>query len=390
MTLNTASLAMNVSSSVMDAVDITTTGDLDLDQVTITNSAFESGGQLFISSGTTTADNSTFDLGTAHTAGSSFIGLNMNGGGSLYLSNGSQMDVIDSVVNNELHIDASDVVITGGFDNVGAEVLTVTNNGSIRVGGDYDNSGSGNTTASGGGGLFVDGNFDNTGGGNADATGGGIVVGGSYDGTAPTGGGNCGTGGGGCCGAVCAGLPITLLSYSMEAQGSQTQIDWVTASEENNAFFTIFRSTDNQTYTEIAQITGNGNSQVELAYSFTDPTPAPGINYYRITQTDYDGTTAEVATGSVYVKAGNGGRWFVYPSRLATGQDATLLVPQLTEDMAVSLSLVSTTGQQFQVPFTSQGTEITLEFSSLTLLPGLYVLRGMAGGHSIATRLWVD
>ncbi|MEL6536334.1 MAG: hypothetical protein AAFQ98_13040, partial [Bacteroidota bacterium] len=206
-TLTSATFSMNVSSTTMDGVDFDIAGNGNFDAVTITDSEFDFGGTLSISSGTTTADNSIIRAGTGYTAGNSDIGLTMNGGGILRLNNRTQMNVVDSVVNNELHIDNSDVTISGGFDNQGAEVLTVTNNGTIRVGGNYDNSGSGNTTASGGGVLFVDGNFDNTGGGNANATGGGIVVGGSFDGTTPTGGGNCNAGGGGCCGSVCGALP---------------------------------------------------------------------------------------------------------------------------------------------------------------------------------------
>ena len=84
-------------------------------------------------------------------------------------------------------------------------------------------------------------------------------------------------------------LPISLTYFTAQAQGSKVIINWETAEEINNDFFTIERSGDGRKFEKIATIPGSGNSQRPIAYSFTDPFPLPEISYYRLRQTDFDG-----------------------------------------------------------------------------------------------------
>lgn len=84
-------------------------------------------------------------------------------------------------------------------------------------------------------------------------------------------------------------LPIELTNFSGDCIAEQIELRWTTASEENNNFFTIERSVNGNAFAPIAQIPGAGNSSQPLHYSFIDPHPANGINYYRLKQTDYNG-----------------------------------------------------------------------------------------------------
>jgi hypothetical protein len=84
-------------------------------------------------------------------------------------------------------------------------------------------------------------------------------------------------------------MPITLAYFQAEKDGDQTLLKWGTINEENNDFFTIERSRDGKQFEIIDQIKGAGNSDVELSYSFVDPEPLQGANYYRLKQTDYNG-----------------------------------------------------------------------------------------------------
>src|SRR6185503_20327710 len=65
----------------------------------------------------------------------------------------------------------------------------------------------------------------------------------------------------------------------------------VTASENNNSFFTVERSSDAQTFYPVEKIDGAGNSAHTLYYSALDKNPLPGISYYRLRQTDFDGSS---------------------------------------------------------------------------------------------------
>jgi len=64
---------------------------------------------------------------------------------------------------------------------------------------------------------------------------------------------------------------------------------WVTASEHNNAYFTLERTNNGINFEVIANINGAGNSQIMNEYTVIDPIYTSSINYYRLKQTDYDG-----------------------------------------------------------------------------------------------------
>lgn len=85
--------------------------------------------------------------------------------------------------------------------------------------------------------------------------------------------------------------PIDLLSFTGNKLANNTNLlEWVTSSEINNDFFTIERSMDAQFFQVIGKVKGAGNSNSVLDYGFFDEYPHKGINYYRLKQTDFDGT----------------------------------------------------------------------------------------------------
>ncbi len=92
--------------------------------------------------------------------------------------------------------------------------------------------------------------------------------------------------------ALNSALPIELLSFNAKAIDNQVQLYWATATETNNDFFTIQRSVDGYTFNDIITVEGAGNSNHMINYSAVDKDPFTGISYYRLMQTDYDGTTS--------------------------------------------------------------------------------------------------
>ena len=100
------------------------------------------------------------------------------------------------------------------------------------------------------------------------------------------------TGGGGSCNGA---LSVDLLSFDASCDGNNTvKLQWATASETNNDYFAVERTTDGINYEEIARVDGAGNSSATLNYEFID-NEVSGIKYkvssiyYRIKQTDFDG-----------------------------------------------------------------------------------------------------
>ncbi len=85
-------------------------------------------------------------------------------------------------------------------------------------------------------------------------------------------------------------LPIELLTFEARPEEKQVDIVWATATEINNQYFTVEKSIDGFEFFEIGTIDGAGNSSEVRNYNLTDPNPTYGISYYRLRQTDYDGT----------------------------------------------------------------------------------------------------
>jgi hypothetical protein len=89
--------------------------------------------------------------------------------------------------------------------------------------------------------------------------------------------------------SIASGLPIDLLSFSAKYDNA-INIDWSTASETNNKFFTIEKSVDGENWQAIATVAGAGNSDQTRYYSMSDNFVLPGtLYYYRLKQTDFDG-----------------------------------------------------------------------------------------------------
>jgi len=94
----------------------------------------------------------------------------------------------------------------------------------------------------------------------------------------------------------CVKLPIALESLDGEVKPNGNLIKWVTGTEVNNDFFTLYRSTDGVLFNEVSVITGNGNSSVANSYSYLDREALAGLSFYKLEQTDFNGTVNYVGT----------------------------------------------------------------------------------------------
>jgi hypothetical protein len=84
-------------------------------------------------------------------------------------------------------------------------------------------------------------------------------------------------------------LPIELLYFDGDNQVVYNKLHWITATENNNDYFNIYRSADGVYFNNIFTIKGAGNSTHNLYYEVIDRNFDPVINYYLLRQTDFDG-----------------------------------------------------------------------------------------------------
>ncbi len=85
-------------------------------------------------------------------------------------------------------------------------------------------------------------------------------------------------------------LPVELISFDASKESDRVRLDWKTNVEINNDFFTVERSTDLIDWTSVGRVEGAGNSTEIQNYQLYDLRPLSGVTYYRLSQTDVDGT----------------------------------------------------------------------------------------------------
>jgi len=129
--------------------------------------------------------------------------------------------------------------------------------------------------------------------------------------------GHFGGGGGGASDNGEGALPVELLSFTGELIGKEVYLDWKTATELDNDFFTLERSNDGVRFDFMARVNGAGNTATPQQYNHIDPRPVDGINYYRLSQTDFDGST-EYVSNIVAVRYGTEDQILVYPNPTST------------------------------------------------------------------------
>lgn len=84
-------------------------------------------------------------------------------------------------------------------------------------------------------------------------------------------------------------LPVELVYFESSKKENGIQLYWQTSSETDNAFFTLERSSNSRDFGAIATLEGARNSYNPTDYHFLDQTPHFGLNYYRLSQTDFNG-----------------------------------------------------------------------------------------------------
>ncbi len=97
-------------------------------------------------------------------------------------------------------------------------------------------------------------------------------------------------------------LPVNFVRVAASKyDNDKVKVAWITAQEKNNDYFEIQRSADDQNYTTIGTVKGNGTTSSTQTYSYVDDNPINGASYYRILQVDINKGTmfSSVATVSL-------------------------------------------------------------------------------------------
>lgn len=168
-------------------------------------------------------------------------------------------------------------------------------------------------------------------------------------------------------------LPIELLSFrAYQGYNDEVEIEWVTATETNNQYFTIERYNEEyEEWEELEQIPGAGNSSAELSYSTADYAAKPGITYYRLKQTDYDGTYTYSPEVAVDVDGPQTTEIKVFPN---PAQDYLTVEGSRAELEEVHIFNMNGQCVDSQVELITKN-YTTVAFNIGTLAPGMYIVK---------------
>ncbi len=162
-------------------------------------------------------------------------------------------------------------------------------------------------------------------------------------------------------------LPVELIAFDASSKGQAIELQWTTASEINNDYFTIERSTGDGNFHELGTVEGSGNTNQVIHYTFTDHGYTPGATaYYRVKQTDYDGTFSYSWVVDVSIESNMTAN--VFPSPAISGEPVT--VHTSLDNAAVGIY-----NMQGQLIRSFTPGQNHTEISTSDLEPGTYIIR---------------
>ncbi len=162
-------------------------------------------------------------------------------------------------------------------------------------------------------------------------------------------------------------LPIELIWFNAKAQNQSVLLNWSTASEHNNDFFTIERTQDAKEWVNVGNVKGTGNSTVKLDYRFVDEKPYANVSYYRLKQTDFDKKFTYSKVVRVELEEAN--QILAYPNpssrtfTLTSGAEIT------------QIKFLSTLGSVLPISIEKQGLETVIDPGDIS--PGIYFIQAL-------------
>jgi len=98
------------------------------------------------------------------------------------------------------------------------------------------------------------------------------------------------------------GLPVELMRFDAKADGNAALLEWETATEANNRGFEVQHGTDANDWQVEGFVAGKGNSNTPAAYEFRVPDLPPGTHFFRLRQTDFDGSSTFTDVRSLEIR----------------------------------------------------------------------------------------
>jgi hypothetical protein len=185
-------------------------------------------------------------------------------------------------------------------------------------------------------------------------------------------------------------LPVELISFTATAQRAGTQLYWATATEINNYGFEIQRSAagEQEDWKRVGFVEGNGTSNAQKNYSYTDNTLSSGTYTYRLKQIDRDGKFEY--SQSVEVSIGQSVKGYElmqnYPNPFNPSTVISYQLPALSQ---TSLMIFDAVGREVAVLVNEvkEAGFYSVQFNATHLASGIYFARLTSSGKTQMMKL---
>lgn len=115
-------------------------------------------------------------------------------------------------------------------------------------------------------------------------------------------------------------FPVELISFNAQWEEDEVMLTWETATESNNSHFTIEKSIDGRIYVPLGLIDSKGNSQSIQEYHLLDHEPFKTTTFYRLKQTDLDGSFSYLGIVEINTISGAAPKVTVFPNPVMDGR----------------------------------------------------------------------
>ncbi len=177
-------------------------------------------------------------------------------------------------------------------------------------------------------------------------------------------------------------FPVTYSYLSGEQVGLRNRIDWGTFVESNSSHFNITRLDPDGEFEYLGRLEAAGTSADEHQYSFFDDNPQPGVNFYRLEQVDFNGSSYFSSVIQVSFDINDLGLIAVYPNPVSDGKTLNIKF-RAGQEKSLELQIMDLQGRVVLQRSEDISSEITnLQVPTEMLPNGMYICRVVAGGQA--------
>ncbi|MDI9342159.1 MAG: T9SS type A sorting domain-containing protein [Sediminibacterium sp.] len=181
-------------------------------------------------------------------------------------------------------------------------------------------------------------------------------------------------------------LPVEITGFEAVCSDGRTKVEWASASERNNKYFILEKSTDAIQFTEVYRTDGLAHSVSKQVYTYWDQPANDDVYYYRLKYVSYNGQEQVYQT----IKAdqacfGKETNVLIYPN--PADNNLNIKITGKTNDQSINIELKNEVGITILKDTMYSG---SFTIPTHTLKNGFYLLQIISNGFSVTKKVVIQ